>query len=52
MTQAGFEPTVPVFERSRTIRASDHVIVVIDHVIFLYIYQCVYHEQKPYGHET
>jgi hypothetical protein len=30
MLRVGFEPTIPVFERAKTVRASDHAATVID----------------------
>jgi hypothetical protein len=33
MLQVGFEPTIPVFERAKTVRASNHAATLIGSVV-------------------
>jgi hypothetical protein len=38
MPQVGFESTIPVFERAKTVHALDRSATVIDHKLYIYIY--------------
>jgi hypothetical protein len=38
MFQAGFEPTIPVFERLKTVYAIDCAAVVFDIIIIIIVY--------------
>jgi hypothetical protein len=42
MPRVGFEPTIPVFERAKTVHVSDRVATVIDNVNYLSIYLSIY----------